>query len=58
MGVTYPLGTNADGTVLAKYGGVALPVTAFVGARGQLISTIYGQVTPKDLASLAGALGA
>lgn len=57
VGVTYPLGTNADGTVLAKYGGLALPVTAFVGPTGKLITTIYGQVTAKDLSSLAGTLG-
>lgn len=57
VGVTYPLGSNSDGTVLAKYGGVALPVTALVGTRGQLITTIYGQVTAKELASLAGMLG-
>ena len=58
VGATYPLGTNADGTLLARYGGLALPVTALVGSRGQLISTIYGQVTASDLAAIARQLGA
>ena len=57
VGATYPLGTNADGTLLARYGGIALPVTAFVGARGQLISTGNGQVTANDLAAIAPQLG-
>jgi cytochrome c biogenesis protein CcmG, thiol:disulfide interchange protein DsbE len=57
VGATYPLGTNADGTLLARYGGVALPVTAFVGSRGQLISTVNGQVTAADLARIAPELG-
>ena len=57
VGATYPLGTNADGTLLARYGGLALPVTALVGTRGQLISTVYGQVSASDLAAIARQLG-
>ncbi len=58
VGATYPLGKDADGTLLARYGGIALPVTAFIGSRGQLISTVNGQVTASDLAAIAPRLGA
>jgi len=57
VGATYTMGTNGDGTLLAKYGGLAMPTTAIVDARGRLVSTIYGPVTAGDLAGIARQLG-
>jgi len=58
VGATYPMGTNADGTLLAKYGGLAMPTTAIVSATGRLVATIYGPVTSSDLTGIAHQLGA
>ena len=58
VGATYPMGTNSDGTLLAKYGGLALPTTAVVSAAGRLVATIYGPVTSSDLTGIARQLGA
>jgi len=52
------MGTNADGTLLAKYGGLAMPTTAIVSATGRLVATIYGPVTSSDLTGIAHQLGA
>jgi hypothetical protein len=51
------MGTNSDGTLLYDYGGLALPTTAIVDARGRVVSTIYGPVTANDLAAIARQLG-
>jgi cytochrome c biogenesis protein CcmG/thiol:disulfide interchange protein DsbE len=57
VGATYTMGTNQDGTLLARYGGLALPVTAVVGPTGRLVTTINGQLGTSDLAALARQLG-
>ena len=57
VGATYAMGTNGDGTLLARYGGFALPTTAIVDAHGRLVATIYGPVTGGDLARIAHQLG-
>ncbi len=57
VGATYTMGTNSDGTLLARYGGLAMPTTAVVSAQGRLIATIYGPVTASDLAGIAHQLG-
>jgi len=57
VGATYAMGTNADGTLLAKYGGLAMPTTAIVSAQGRLVATIYGPITAGDLTGIARQLG-
>src|ERR1700674_2175222 len=52
VGATYAMGTNGDGTLLARYGGLALPTTAIVDAHDRLVATIYGPVTGGDLARI------
>jgi len=57
VGATYPMGTDADGTLLARYGGLAMPTTAVVSPTGRLLGTIYGPVSAGDLAGIARQLG-
>jgi len=57
MGATYPMGTDTEGSLMAKYGGVALPTTAIIDAQGRLVSTIFGGVTASDLTGIASQLG-
>jgi cytochrome c biogenesis protein CcmG/thiol:disulfide interchange protein DsbE len=57
VGATYTMGTNQDGTLLARFGGIALPVTAIIGPTGRLVTTINGQLGASDLATLARQLG-
>jgi len=57
VGATYPMGTNSDGTLLARYGGLAMPTTAIVSATGRVVATIYGPVTTRDLTGIARQLG-
>lgn len=57
VGATYPMGTDTDGALLAKYRGVALPTTAVIDAQGRLVSTIFGGVSASDLAGIARQFG-
>jgi thiol-disulfide isomerase/thioredoxin len=57
VGVTYPLGVDADGSILARYGAAALPATAVIDTHGRLISTVYGPLTSSDLVAIARQFG-
>ncbi len=57
VGVTYPLGVDADGSILARYGAAALPATAVIDTQGRLISTVYGPLTSADLTAIARQFG-
>jgi cytochrome c biogenesis protein CcmG/thiol:disulfide interchange protein DsbE len=57
-GVTYDLGRDPSGDVLAELGGVNMPTTVFVAADGTIAATHAGQLDADELsASIAEELG-
>jgi thiol-disulfide isomerase/thioredoxin len=57
-GVTYDLGRDPSGDVLAELGGVNMPTTVFVAADGTIVGSHAGQLDEAELiASLADQLG-
>jgi cytochrome c biogenesis protein CcmG, thiol:disulfide interchange protein DsbE len=57
-GVTYDLGRDPRGDVLAELGGVNMPTTVFVDADGTVVATHAGQLDRDQLvASIADELG-
>ncbi len=57
-GVTYDLGRDPSGDVLAELGGVNMPTTVFVDADGTIAGTHAGQLDEAELvASIADELG-
>jgi peroxiredoxin len=47
--VTYPNVRDANGRVLAEYGGLPLPRTFVVGRTGRIVGYIYGEASAEDL---------
>lgn len=57
-GVTYDLGRDPSGDVLAALGGVTMPTTVFVAADGTIVASHAGQLDGDELtASIADELG-
>lgn len=48
-GVTYPNGRDPDGSVMAAFGGTALPRTVVVDAQGTVVSIHSGAMTYEEL---------
>jgi thiol-disulfide isomerase/thioredoxin len=51
--VTYALGIDRDGALGDRYGIPGLPSTILIDARGRIASTYPGQLSQKELSSLA-----
>lgn len=47
--VTFPIVRDANGRVLARYGGLPIPWTYFIGTDGRIASYIRGQVREEEL---------
>lgn len=58
VGVTFPLGFDADGQVADAYAVSGLPTTVVLDRQGRLAATWPGPVTGADLARLTSALAA
>jgi peroxiredoxin len=48
-GVTFPIVRDGNGRVLARYGGLPIPWTYFVGRDGRIVGYIHGEVTEDAL---------
>lgn len=48
-GVTYDIGRDPDGSLLAQFGGVAMPTTALVDADGTIVRIMSGGTTASEL---------
>lgn len=48
-GVTYDIGRDPDGSLLAEFGGVAMPTTVLVDAEGTIVRIISGATTAREL---------
>lgn len=49
MGVTFPTGLDADGSILQSYSVLGLPSTYFVNKRGQIVREWVGLITEERL---------
>ena len=58
VGVTFPLGVDADGKVADAYAVGGLPTTVVLDRQGRLAATWPGPVTGSDLARLTSAVAA
>jgi thiol-disulfide isomerase/thioredoxin len=54
LGVTYPAGFDADGTVDAAFPSPGLPATFLIDADGALLGALYGALGPADIEELVG----
>jgi len=48
-GVTYDLASDADGSLLAAFGAVGMPTTAFVSPDGRILEVVSGELTGAEL---------
>ena len=48
-GVTYDIGRDPDGSLLASFGGVAMPTTVLVDADGTIVRVLSGGTTAEEL---------
>lgn len=48
-GVTYDIGRDPDGSLLAQFGGVAMPTTVLVDADGTIVRVLSGGTTAREL---------
>lgn len=48
-GVTYDIGRDPDGSLLAQFGGVAMPTTVLVDADGTIVRVLSGGTTADEL---------
>jgi thiol-disulfide isomerase/thioredoxin len=48
-GVTYDVGRDPDGSLLAGFGGVAMPTTVLVDADGTIVRVLSGETTADEL---------
>jgi thiol-disulfide isomerase/thioredoxin len=48
-GVTYRLAEDPDGRVYDAFGGVGMPTTVFIGANGEVVDVVTGQLTEELL---------
>ena len=48
-GVTYDIGRDPDGSLLAQFGGVAMPTTVLVDADGTIVRVLSGGTTASEL---------
>jgi hypothetical protein len=48
-GVTYLLGEDADGAILAAFGGIAMPTTIFIDEAGNMVDRHSGAIFEDDL---------
>lgn len=48
-GVTYDIGRDPDGSLLAQFGGVAMPTTVLVAADGTIVRVLSGGTTADEL---------
>ncbi len=51
-GVTYLLGRDPDGSIFTEFGGIAMPTTVFIDARGEVATTHAGAIFARDLEDL------
>ncbi len=48
-GITYDVGRDPDGSLLASFGGVAMPTTVLVDADGTIVRVLSGATTAEEL---------
>lgn len=48
-GITYDVGRDPDGSLLASFGGVAMPTTVLVDADGTIVRVLSGATTADEL---------
>jgi cytochrome c biogenesis protein CcmG, thiol:disulfide interchange protein DsbE len=48
-GVTYDIGRDPDGSIIAAFEGIGLPTTVFVDADGTITATYTGEIRPPEL---------
>lgn len=51
-GVTYPLGRDPDGSLLAGMGGIVMPTTALVDSNDRIVALHSGELTADELETL------
>ncbi|MFN8124271.1 MAG: TlpA disulfide reductase family protein [Thermoleophilia bacterium] len=57
-GAEYPQMVDRRGRELGKFGGIGLPTTVLIDARGRIISSVQGGVSDGDLSGIAKTLRA
>lgn len=48
-GITYPVGRDPDGSILAQFRGITMPTTVFLDAEGTVVRVHAGQVSADNL---------
>ncbi len=48
-GVTYPIGRDPDGSILARFRGITMPTTVFLDAEGTVVRVHAGQISADNL---------